>query len=98
MFCMGMIDEFDDFNEHSRPVPEEAFHIEVDLYDAGEYSTLLIVPCNDSFIVTANNEHLCTLIHTCKEVECWEQQEGGLDEELVEKIGAAINGYLDSLI
>jgi hypothetical protein len=89
-------DEFEDL-DFEQEQPQEAFHIEADLYDNGEFSNMLVIPCNDSYIVVGNNEHICTLVHTCNEVECWEQQEGGLDEEIVEKIGAAIQGYIDSL-
>lgn len=71
---------------------EESFKIEVDFYDTGDYSSMLVIPCNDTYIVVANDEHLCTLVHSCKEVECWEQQDGMLDDELVERIGAAIQG------
>ena len=73
--------------------PELPFHVEVDLYETGDFSRLLVVPCNDSYVVVHNDEHLCTLVHTCKEVECWEQEDGTLDEEMVEKIGAAIKTY-----
>jgi hypothetical protein len=76
-----------EFNQENS---EEAFHIEVDFYDTGDLSSMLVIPCNDTYIVVANNEHLCTLVHTCKEVECWEQQDGTLDDELVERVGAAI--------
>jgi hypothetical protein len=84
-----MEDEFE--FEESRI--DEAFHIEIDLYETGDYSNLLVIPCNDTFIVVSGNEHLCTLIHTCKEVECWEQQDGNLDEEIIERIGLAIEGF-----
>ena len=88
--------ELDDL-DFEQPQPQEAFHIEVDLYDSGEFSNLLVVPCNDSYIITGNNEHVCTLVHNCNEPKCWDQQEGGLDEEIVNKIGLAIQGYIDSL-
>lgn len=87
-------DEFDDFSFEDSETPQEAFHIEIDLYDSGELSNLLVVPCNDTYIVTGNNEHLCTLVKTCDEPECWEQQDGALDDEVIEKIGAAISGYI----
>ncbi|WP_345951420.1 hypothetical protein ABDD95_08295 [Mucilaginibacter sp. PAMB04274] len=76
-----------DFNEQNS---EESFRIEVDFYDTGDLSNMLVIPCNDTYIVVANDEHLCTLVHTCKEIECWEQQDGALDDDLVERIGAAI--------
>ncbi|WP_342647816.1 hypothetical protein [Mucilaginibacter sp. CSA2-8R] len=82
-------DNFDDLDFYE-PDKEGAFHIEVDFYDTGELSSMLVIPCNEAYIVVSNNEHLCTLVHTCKEVECWEQQDGTLDDELVERIGTGI--------
>lgn len=90
-------DKFDDLEFNEQEQPHEAFHIEVDLYDNGELARLLVLPCNDTYIVTGNDEHLSTLVRTCNEPECWEQQEGGLDEEIVEKLGLAIQGYIESL-
>ena len=84
-------ENFDDL-DFSQENTEEAFHIEVDFYDTGDLTSLLVIPCNDTYIVVSNNEHLCTLTHTCKEVDCWEQQDGTLDDELVERVGAAIQG------
>ncbi|WP_295768466.1 hypothetical protein [uncultured Mucilaginibacter sp.] len=84
-------DEFD-FDEFDNSADEGAFHIELDFYDSDNLISMLVIPCNDAYIVVSNNEHLCTLVHTCKEIECWEQQEGTLDDELVEKVGAAIQG------
>lgn len=77
--------------------PEEAFHIELDLYETGDYSNLLVVPCNDTYVVISDNEHLCTMVKSCNEPECWEQQDGSLDEDIVEKLGAAISGYIAML-
>jgi hypothetical protein len=88
-------DEFEDLDA-GQAEPETAFHIEADLYDTGDFTNMLVVPCNDNYIVISNNEHLCTLTHTCAEVECWEQIDGLLDEELVERIGAAIENYTGS--
>ncbi len=84
-------DNFDDldFNE---PPNEGAFHIEVDFYDTGELADMLVIPYSGAYIVVYNNEHLCTLIRTCDEIECWEQQDGTLDDDLVERIGAGIQG------
>ncbi|RCH54016.1 hypothetical protein DJ568_14100 [Mucilaginibacter hurinus] len=83
----------DDFELDSEGPPQEPFHIEVDLYDTGDYSNVLVVPCNETYVIVANNQHLCTLVKTCDEPECWEQQDGTLDEEIVEKIGSTISGY-----
>jgi hypothetical protein len=85
-------DNFDDLDFNNEETNGEAFHIEVDFYDTGDFTSMLVVPCNDTYIVVSNNEHLCTLVHTCKEVDCWEQQDGTLDDELVERVGAAIQG------
>jgi hypothetical protein len=85
----------DDFEFEENPI-DEAFHIEIDLYETGDYSNLLVIPCNDTYIVVSGNEHLCTLIHSCKEVECWEQQDGNLDEEIIERIGLAIEGFTNT--
>ena len=82
-----------DFEFEEEQVPESPFYIEVDLYETGDHSRLLVVPCNDSYVVVHNDEHLCTLVHTCNEVECWEQEDGTLDEEVVEKLGIAIKSY-----
>lgn len=60
---------------------DESFRIEVDFYDTGDYSSMLVIPCNDTYIVVANDEHLCTLIHSCNEADCWEQQDGLLDDD-----------------
>ncbi len=91
--------EHEDFDEldFQTEQPQEAFHVEVDIFDTGDYGNLLIIPCNSSYIVVGNNEHLCTLTLNCEGAECWEQQEGGLNDELVEKIGGAIQGYISSL-
>ncbi len=91
------MDEMEEFEFETREQPEEAFHIELDFYDTGDYSNFLVIPCNDTFIVVADNEHLCTIIKTCDDPVCWEQQDGTLDEEMVEKIGMAISGYIAQL-
>jgi len=87
------MNEIDEFEFEAQEQPEEAFHVEVDLYESGDYVNLLIVPCNDTFIVVAGDEHLCTLQKTCAEPECWEQQDGSLEDDMVERLGAAITGY-----
>jgi hypothetical protein len=83
----------EEFESEEQETPDSPFYIEVDLFETGDHSRLIVVPCNDSFVVINNDEHLCTLVHTCKEVECWEQEDGALDEELVERIGMAIKQY-----
>jgi hypothetical protein len=84
-------DNLDDL-DYNPQNSEESFHIEVDFYETGDLSSMLVIPCNNAYIVVSSNEHLCTLVHTCKAIECWEQQEGTLDDDLVERIGAAIQG------
>lgn len=84
-------DEFDLDDEEK--LPDEPFHIEADIYDTGDYARLLVVPCDGKFTVVHNDEHLCTLVKSCQEPECWEQEEGNLDEELVERVGVAIQQY-----
>jgi len=91
------MNEEEDFEFDNVSAPEEAFHIELDLYEIGEYSNLLVIPCAELFIVVLNNEHLCTLIKTCQTPECWEQQDGGLEDDMVEKLGGSISGYLAML-
>lgn len=91
------MDEMDDFEFEAAEQPEEAFHIEVDLYETGDYNNLLVVPCNDTYIVVSGDEHLCTLQKTCDEPECWAQTDGMVEDELVERLGLAISGYTSQL-
>ena len=91
------MNETDEFEFEATQQPEEAFHIEVDLYETGDYSNLLVVPCNDTYIVVSGDEHLCTLQKTCDEPECWEETDGLIDDELVERLGLAISGYISQL-
>ena len=86
-----MDEEFE--SEEQEQTPDTPFNIEVDLFETGDFSRLLVVPCGESFVVIHQDEHLCTLVHTCKDVECWEQEDGSLDDELVERIGLAISQY-----
>jgi len=84
--------------EHpDRRTPDEPFHIEADIYDTGDYATLLVIPSSESFIVVGDNEHLATLVNTCEGPPCWEQTEGSLDDDVVELIGQQITGYIDAL-
>lgn len=83
----------EDFEFQENQIEGTPFHIEVDLYETGDYSRLLVVPCNERFVIVHNDEHLCTLTHTCEDPDCWEQEDGMLDEEMVEKVGAAIKSY-----
>ena len=79
-------------------LPEEPFHIEADVYDSGDYLNLLVIPCGLNHIVVADNEHLATLLKTCDDPACWEQLDGNLDEEVVEKLGASIDSYWQSFL
>ncbi len=79
--------------EKDQQIPEDPFYIEADVFDTGDYSRLLVVPCGTKYILVLNDEHLCTLELTCDEPVCWEQEEGNLDDEIVERLGKAINGY-----
>lgn len=88
------MNEMDEFEFQASEQPEEAFHIEIDLYETGDYSNLLVVPCNDTYILVSGDEHLCTLQKTCDEPECWEQTDGLMEDELVERIGSAISSYI----
>lgn len=77
------------FEEENNP-PEEPFYVEADIYDTGDYSRMLVVPCDNRYVVVFNDEHLCTLELTCSDPDCWELTDGNLDEDLVERLGAAI--------
>jgi hypothetical protein len=78
-------------------MPEEPFHIEANIYDTGDYATLLVIPSAETFIVVDNNEHLATLVNTCQGQASWEQLEGGLDDDLVELVGQQISAFVEAL-
>ena len=87
-----------DLDLEESQTPQEAFHLEIDLDDTGEYTNILVVPCNEVFIVVANNQHLCTMAISCDEPQCWELRDASfLEDEAVEKLGAAISGYINQL-
>jgi hypothetical protein len=86
----------DDFYLEPLKIPDEPFHIEADIYDSGDYANLLVIPTNGVYIVVGNDEHLATLIKTCEDPACWEQQDDNLEEELIEKVGTAIDVYAQS--
>lgn len=84
-----------EFQQHKA---EEAFHLEVDLDDTGEYTNVLVIPCDENFVVVVNNEHLCTMEITCDEPQCWELKDASfLEDEVVDKLGAAISSYINQL-
>lgn len=93
MLVTYYMDDDDFLSDGEERLPGEPFHIEADLYDTGDYSRLLVAPCDTRYIVVLNNEHLCTLTYTCNDADCRELEEGNIDDELVEKIGAAIKAY-----
>lgn len=78
-------------------MPQEAFHLELDLYDTGDYYDVLFIPCNDLFIVVAENEHFTTMIQNGPGADAWEQRDGQLEDEVFEKLSEALGNYLVSL-
>jgi hypothetical protein len=60
-------------------MPQEAFHLEIDVYDTGEYYNLLLIPCNEIFIVVSNNGHLTTMVQNGKSTDAWEQRDGQVE-------------------
>lgn len=87
-------DEYLDYYE--LPMPQEAFHIEIDLYDTGEYYNLLIIPCNEVFIVVVNNEHFTTMVQNGDNIDAWEQRDGQIEDEIFEKIAISLNEYINN--
>ena len=88
--------EDDDLDIDEPQMPQEAFHVEVDLYDTGEYYNLLVIPCNDVFIVVSNNEHFTTMMQNGDGQGAWEQQDGQIEDEIFEKLTAALSAYIDN--
>jgi len=86
--------EGDDFDFDEPQVPQEPFHLELDLYDTGDYYNLLIIPCNEEFIVVSNNEHFTTMVHNGTGIDAWEQRDGQLEDEVFEKLAIALNQYI----
>lgn len=87
-------DEYLDYYELE--MPQEAFHVEIDLYNSGEYYNLLIIPCNDVFIVVVNNEHFTTMVQNGDNVDAWEQRDGQIEDEIFEKLAISLNEYLNN--
>lgn len=90
-----MLDD-DDLDIYEPRMPQEAFHVEVDLYDTGEYYNLLVIPCNDVFIVVSNNEHFTTLVQNGDGRGAWDQQDGQIEDEVFEKLSIALSTYIDN--
>ncbi|WP_454045382.1 hypothetical protein [Chryseobacterium sp. Marseille-Q8038] len=91
-----MTDE-DDFDLYEPQMPQEAFHLELDLFDTGDHYNLLLIPCNNVFFVVSNNEHFITMVKNGKGTDAWEQQDGQVDDEVFEKLAIALGGYIDNL-
>jgi len=85
----------DIFDLYEHDMPQDAFHLELDLYDTGEYYDLLFIPCNDVFIVVSNNEHFTTMVRNGSGTESWEQRDGQLEDEVFEKLAIGLGGYID---
>ena len=90
-----MTEEYD-FDLFEPKMPQEAFHLEKDLYDTGEYYNLLFIPCNDVFIVVSNNEHFTTMVQNGEGADTWEQRDGQVEDEIFEKLGMALDEYINS--
>lgn len=90
-----MIEEAD-FELYEPQMPQEAFHLEIDLYDTGEYYNLLFIPCNDVFIAVSNNEHFTTMVQSEEGVDVWEQRDGQVEDEIFEKLAIALGEYMDN--
>lgn len=91
-----MIEE-EDFELDEPQIPQEAFHLEMDLYDTGEYYNLLFIPCNDVFIVVTENEHFTTMVRNGDGTDAWEQRDGQIEDEIFEKLAIALGNYIDNL-
>lgn len=85
----------DDFDFEERQMPQEAFHLELDLYDTGDYHNLLFIPCNDVFIVVSNNEHFTTMTRSSGGADAWEQLDGQIEDEVFENLAVSLSNYID---
>jgi hypothetical protein len=90
------MNEENDFDIEQPQMPQEAFHLEMDLYDTGEYYNLLFIPCNDVFIVVSENEHLTTMVSNGPGVDAWEQRDGQIEDEVFEKLAIALGEYINN--
>ncbi|WPU96934.1 hypothetical protein SNE25_15540 [Mucilaginibacter sabulilitoris] len=90
-----MIEE-EDFELDEPQMPQEAFHLEMDLYDTGDYYNLLFIPCNDVFIVVTENEHFTTMVRNGEGTDAWEQRDGQIEDEVFEKLAIALGNYIDN--
>lgn len=86
----------EDFDLDEPQMPQEAFHLEMDLYDTGEYYNLLLIPCNDVFIVVSENEHFTTMSRSGEGTDAWEQRDGQIEDEIFEKLATALGNYIDN--
>ncbi|HEY4324669.1 MAG TPA: hypothetical protein VGN20_11810 [Mucilaginibacter sp.] len=85
-----------DFDLDEPQMPQEAFHLELDLYDTGDFYNLLFIPCNDVFIVVLDNEHFTTMAGNSDGTDAWEQRDGQLEDEIFEKLAVALGSYIDN--
>jgi hypothetical protein len=85
----------DDLDFQERQMPQEAFHLELDLHDTGDYHNLLFIPCNDVFIVVSNNEHFTTMTRSSGGADAWEQLDGQIEDEVFEKVAVGLSNYID---
>lgn len=88
--------EEEEFELDEPQMPQEAFHLEMDLYDTGEYYNLLFIPCNDVFIVVSENEHFTTMARNGEGTDAWEQRDGQIEDEIFEKLATALGNYIDN--
>ena len=88
-----MSEEFE-YEMDEPQMPQEAFHLEMDLYDTGEFYNLLFIPCNDVFIVVTENEHLTTMVSNGTGTDAWEQRDGQIEDEVFEKLAIALGDYI----
>jgi hypothetical protein len=86
----------DEFDLEEPQMPQEAFHLELDLYDTGDYYNLLFIPCNEVFIVVSDNEHFTTMSRNGEGSDAWEQSDGQIEDEVFEKLAIALAEYIDN--
>ena len=86
----------DEFDQDEVQMPQEAFHLELDLYDTGDYYNLLFIPCNEVFIVVSENEHFTTMSRNGEGTDAWEQSDGQIEDEVFERLAVALGDYIDN--
>lgn len=86
----------DNLDIYEAQMPQEPFHLEMDLYDTGDYYNLLFIPCNDEFIVVSNNEHFTTMVQNGEGPDAWDQRDGQVEDEIFEKLAIALGEYINN--